>query len=118
MLKLSKVIEIPKTDLEDYDHGERKLMALMAGVKGDYKTDYQGLEKPITIRLNANNVPKVDALAELSKLSKNLLLNDLIDLAFYVLEQNLSDEDAEKFYSATNKHMEEWIGQYQIREPK
>ena len=41
-------------------------MALMAAVEGNYKTDYLGMEKAITIRLNVLNAPKVEALAELS----------------------------------------------------
>ena len=45
------------------------------------------MEKAITIRLNVLNAPKVEALAELSGLSKNLLINDLLTVAFGVLRK-------------------------------
>jgi hypothetical protein len=87
-------------------------MALMAAVEGNYKTDYLGMEKAITIRLNVLNAPKVEALAELSGLSKNLLINDLLTVAFGVLEENLSDNSHEKFIDAVSQKYQSWIGDY------
>ena len=93
-------------------------MALMSGVQGNYQTDYMGMVKPITIRANVINAPKIDALAELSGLSKNLIINDLLELAFYVLEDNLKEEDAQKFFELEAQKMKEWISQYQAKESK
>lgn len=117
-MKINKFIEIPKTDLDDYTKGEQKLMALMAGVQGNYQTDYMGMEKAITIRANVVNTPKIDALAELSGLSKNLVINDLLELAFYVLEENLKDEDLERFKNAEGKYMRDWVEQYRSKGSK
>ena len=117
-MKIDKYIKTPKTDLDDFTKGEQKLMALMAGVQGNYETDYMGMEKAITIRANVINAPKIDALAELSGLSKNLVINDLLELAFYVLQDNLKEEDAQKFLELESQKMEEWISQYKAKESK
>lgn len=117
-MKIDKYIKTPKTDLDDFTKGEQKLMALMAGVQGNYETDYMGMEKAITIRANVINAPKIDALAELSGLSKNLIINDLLELAFYVLQDNLKEEDAQKFLELESQKMEEWISQYKAKESK
>lgn len=117
-MKIDKYIKTPKTDLDDFTKGEQKLMALMAGVQGNYETDYMGMEKAITIRANVINAPKIDALAELSGLSKNLVINDLLELAFYVLQDNLKEEDAERFSKLESQKMEEWMSQYRVKESK
>lgn len=117
-MQIDNFIKTPKTDLDDYTQGEQKLMALMAGVQGNYQTDYMGMEKPITIRANVINAPKIDALSELSGLSKNLVINDLLELAFYVLQDNLKDEDAERFSQLETKKMEEWMSQYRAKDDK
>ena len=117
-MKIDKYIKTPKTDLDDFTKGEQKLMALMAGVQGNYETDYMGMEKAITIRANVINAPKIDALAELSGLSKNLVINDLLELAFYVLQDNLKEEDAQKFLELESQKMEEWMSQYKAKESK
>lgn len=111
-MKLEHKLTIPKTDIDDYTRGEQKLMGLMAAVRGAYDTDYIGMEKAITVRMNCVVAPKVDAMAELSGLSKNLIINDLIELGLRVLEENLSEEDY-KLYSATeSKKMQEWMTPY------
>jgi hypothetical protein len=117
-MKINKYIEIPKTDLDDFTQGEQKLMMLMGAVQGTYQTDYMGMEKAITIRANVVNAPKIDALAEMSGLSKNLVINDLLELAFYVLQDNLKEEDAERFSKLESQKMEEWMSQYRVKESK
>lgn len=117
-MKIDKNIEIPKTDLDDFTQGEQKLMALMSGVHGNYKTDYFGMEKAITIRANAIVAPKIDAFAELSGLSKNIVINDLLELAFYVLQENLGEEDAKKFSQIESMKLQEWISQYKAKGSK
>lgn len=111
-MKIDYELREPKTDINDFTQTEQKIMALMAAVEGNYKTDYLGMEKAITIRLNVLNAPKVEALAELSSLSKNLLINDLLTVAFGVLEENLSDNSHEKFIDAVNQKYQSWIGDY------
>lgn len=117
-MKLKHTVEIPKYDFDDYSSGEQKLMMLMGAVQGTYKTDYMGMEKPITIRTNAINTPKIEALADLSGLSKNLVINDLLELAFHVLEENLKEEDAKLFFKMESEKMEEWVSQYRLKEQK
>lgn len=117
-MKIDKNIEIPKTDLDDFTQGEQKLMALISGVQGNYQTDYMGIEKAITIRANAIVAPKIDALAELSGLSKNLVINDLLELAFYVLQENLKEDDAKRFSEIESMKMEEWVSQYRTKGSK
>ena len=70
------------------------------------------MENAITIRLNVLNAPKVEALADLSKLSKNLLINDLLTVAFGVLEENLNDESRKKFIDTVSQKYQSWIGDY------
>ena len=111
-MKIDYELREPKTDIDDFAQTEQKIMALMAAVEGNYKTDYLGMEKAITIRLNVLNAPKVEALAELSGLSKNLLINDLLTVAFGVLEENLSDNSHEKFIDAVSQKYQSWIGDY------
>lgn len=117
-MKINHNIETPKYDFDDYTRGEQKLMMLMGAVKGTYETDYMGMEKPITIRADVINAPKIDALAELSGLSKNLVINDLLELAFHVLEENLKEEDAKRFSQMESKKMEEWMSQSKLKEQK
>ena len=111
-MKIDYELREPKTDIDDFTQTEQKIMALMSAVEGKYHTDYLGMEKAITIRLNLLNAPKVEALAELSKLSKNLLINDLISVAFGVLEENLSEESHKKFTDMVNQKYQSWIGDY------
>lgn len=117
-MKIDKYIQIPKTDFDDFTQGEQKLMALMSGVQGNYETDYMGMEKAITIRTNAINTPKIEALAQLSGLSKNLVINDLLELAFYVLQDNLKGEDADRFSKLESLKMEDWCAQLRAKDTK
>lgn len=117
-MKINHNIETPKYEFDDYTRGEQKLMMLMGAVRGTYETDYMGMEKAITIRTNVINTPKIEALSELSGLSKNLVINDLLELAFHVLEGNLKEEDAKRFSQMESQKMHEWTTQYKSKETK
>lgn len=117
-MKINHNIETPKYEFDDYSRAEQKLMMLMGGVRGTYNTDYFGMEKAISIRTNAINTPKIDALSELSGLSKNIVVNDLLELAFHVLQENLNEEDSKRFSEVESKKMEDWLAQYQEKESK
>lgn len=117
-MKIDHNIQTSKQDFDDYTRAEQKLIMLMGAVKGTYETDYFGMEKAITVRANVINAPKIDALAELSGLSKNIVINDLLELAFGVLQENLKDEDAQKFTELERKKMEEWMDQSKSKEQK
>lgn len=114
-MKITHSVETPKYDFDDYTRAEQKLMMLMSGVQGKYETDYMGAEKAITIRTNVVNTPKVEALVELSKLSKNLVINDLLELAFHVLEENLKDEDLKRFKQTEAKKYKEWLSPDEVK---
>jgi len=117
-MKLEHYAKQPKVDLDDYTPTEQKLMMLMSGVRGQYNTDYWGMEKAITVRLNCNNVPDVEALAELSGLSKNLVINDVLELGFGVLADNLSEGDKEKYFAKVREKHTEWLAEYKNKEQK
>lgn len=112
-MKIERFSKIPKQDLDDYTPAEQELLALMGGVRGSYKTDYNGMEKPLSIRLDCVNNPKVEAYAELSGLSKNLVVNRFLTLGFHVLFENLSDEDLELFVKTESRKMAEWSKEYE-----
>lgn len=115
-MKIENFQKIPKQDLDDYTQAEQKLLMLMGGLRGKYKTDYMGLEKALSIRLDAVNAPMVETYAELSGLSKNLVINQFLRLAFDVLLENLSNEDHEIFVRKNNEKLEEWLSEYQLKE--
>ena len=39
-MKIDYELREPKTDIDDFTQTEQKIMALMAAVEGNYKTDY------------------------------------------------------------------------------
>ena len=43
-MKLEHYAKQPKVDLDDYTPTEQKLMMLMSSVRGQYNTDYWGIE--------------------------------------------------------------------------
>ncbi len=99
----------PKQYLDDYSYAEQKLLMLMGGVNGNYKTDYQGVEKTQSIRFTAGTYPKVKALAELSGNSINSVVNDLVDVAYGAIMENLSEDDSNKLFDKECKIRSEFF---------
>lgn len=108
----------PKDDLHSYNQAEQKLLMLMGGVSGKYKSDYFGVEKSQSIRFTSSSYPKVKALAELSGNSVNTIVNDMIEVAFGAIMQNLTDEDSQNLFNKECAIREEWLGEYQPKEQK
>lgn len=96
-------------DWEDHSDHEQRLMMLISGIKGNYKTDYMGMEKAMSVRLSAMNYPKVKALSNLSGNSLNLIINDLVEVAYGVIIDNASDESAQELLNAENLARAEWV---------
>lgn len=108
-MKIEHLHKVPKQDLDDYTEAEQDLLMLMSGLRQRYKTDYVGMEKAITVRLDCSNTPRVEAYAQLSGLSKNLVINRFLNLGFQVMIENLSDDDLELFTDLSNTKMQEWM---------
>lgn len=91
---------------------EQRLMMLIGGINGNYKSDYMGMEKAMSVRLNANNYPRVKALADLSGNSMNLVINDLIEVAYGVIMENASEESSDKLFETECSVRSEWTTDY------
>lgn len=114
-MKIENFHKIPKQDLDDYTKAEQNLLMLMGGLRGKYKTDYRGMEKALSVRLDVINAPMVEAYSELSGLSKNLVINQFLRMAFDVMLENLSEEDYQMFIAKNNEKLTEWVGEYQLK---
>lgn len=88
---------------------EQRLMLLLAGINGNYKTDYTGVEKAMSIRFSGANYPKVKALSELSGNSLNVVVNDLVEVAYGVLMANASEESADTLFKTECLIRDEWF---------
>lgn len=91
---------------------EQRLLMLVSGINGKYKSDYMGMEKAMSVRLNANNYPRVKALSDLSGNSMNLVINDLIDVAYGVVMENASEESSDKLFETECSIREDWTKEY------
>lgn len=91
---------------------EQRLMMLIGGINGNYKSDYMGMEKAMSVRLNASNYPRVKALSDLSGNSMNLVINDLIDVAYGVIMENASEESGDKLFETECSVRDEWTKEY------
>lgn len=105
-------------DFDDRPEYEQRLMMLIGGITGNYKTDYMGMEKAMSVRFNASNYPKVKALSDLSGNSINLVVNDLIEVAYGVIMENASDESGEQLFRTECSIREEWANEYQKKDKK
>lgn len=97
---------------------EKRLLMLIGGIEGNYKSDYHGMEKAMSVRLNHANYPRVKALADLSGNSMNLVINDLIEVAYGVIMENASEESGDKLFETECLVREEWAKEYVPREQK
>lgn len=97
---------------------EKRLLMLIGGIEGNYKSDYHGMEKAMSVRLNHGNYPRVKALADLSGNSMNLVINDLIEVAYGAIMENASEESGDKLFETECLVREEWAKEYVPREQK
>lgn len=91
---------------------EQRLMMLIGGINGNYKSDYMGMERAMSVRLNYANYPRVKALADLSGNSMNLVINDLIEVAYGSIMENATEESSDKLFQAECLIREEWSNEY------
>ncbi len=108
-----------KIDIEEYEAAkphEQSLIHLMSCVNGKYESDYMGLQKAQSIRFTYDTYPKVKALADMSGNSLNIIVNDLVKLAYGVLMENLSDEDSDKLFQKESVIRQEWSAEYKTGE--
>lgn len=99
-------------DFDDRKRYEQKMLMLIGGVNGNYKTDYMGMERALSVRLNCLTYPKVKALSNLSGNSMNLVINDLIEVAYGVMIENMSDSDSDKLYAEERRVTKDWMDEY------
>ena len=97
---------------EERPQHEQRLMMLIGGITGNYKSDYMGMEKAMSVRLNANNYPRVKALADLSGNSMNLVINDLIEVAYGAIMENAKEENSDTLFNAECLIREEWTNEH------
>lgn len=77
----------------DLSEHEQLLLKLIGGATGDYQTsDGIGASKGVTVRFNSITYPKIKALADLSGNSLNSVVNDLVEVAYGVMIDNMKDE--------------------------
>lgn len=77
----------------DLSEHEQLLLKLISGATGDYQTsDGIGASKGVTVRFNSITYPKIKALADLSGNSLNSVVNDLVEVAYGVMLDNMKDE--------------------------
>lgn len=105
-------------EFDDRNRYEQRLMMLVGGINGTYKTDYIGMEKAMSIRFNSANYPRVKALADLSGNSLNSVVNDLVEVAYGVIMQNATEESSDKLFETECLIREEWANEYQKKEIK
>ena len=108
-----------KLDFPEYEDAkphEQSLMHLMSCVNGKYESDYMGLQKAQSIRFTYDTYPKVKALADMSCNSLNIIVNDLVKLAYGVLMDNLSNEDSDKLFNKECLVRKEWLSEQKVGE--
>lgn len=85
-------------DLSDH---EQLLLKLIGGATGNYHTSEGiGASKGVTVRFNTVTYPKIKALADLSGNSLNSVVNDLVEVAYGVMIDNMKNETAETLIQA------------------
>ena len=105
-------------DIDDRKNYEQRLMMLVSGINGTYKTDYFGMEKAMSIRFNSANYPRVKALADLSGNSLNSVVNDLVEVAYGMIMENSTEENSDKLFKRECLIREEWTNDYQKKDKK
>lgn len=103
-------------DYDDYLPHEQSLLHLMSCVNGKYSSDYFGVQKAQSIRFTVSTYPKVKALADMSGNSINIIANELINLGYGVLMENLNDKARDRLFEEECRIREEWLNQYQLSE--
>lgn len=118
-------MKVPKFDhkqepieFDDRSNSEQRLLMLIGGINGKYKSDYHGMEKAQSIRFSSTNYPRVKALSDLSGNSINSVVNDLVEVAYGVIQQNADDASSQKLSDAVSSAWQEWIADYELKDAK
>lgn len=81
---------------------ERSLHSLIASVNGKCEMDAKGIEKACSIRFGHTTYPKIQAIADLSGNSLNIIVNELAQVALGTLIANMSDEEIKTLMDRAN----------------
>lgn len=100
-------------DYDDYLPHEQSLLHLMSCVNGKYSSDYFGVQKAQSIRFHAGTYPKVKALADMSGNSINIIVNELVTLAYGVVMENLGEKAGDKLFAEECRIRKEWLDNYE-----
>lgn len=77
------------------------LQELVALVKRNGTTDYFGMHQQVPFRIQFQHFPKVEALAKMSGISRNLLLNQLLAVALDAVESSLDEKTKEEYFKVS-----------------
>ena len=97
---------------------EQSLLKLISSVNGTCEMDAMGIEKACSIRFGTATYPKIKAIADLSGNSMNLVINDLIEVAYGVIMENATEESSDKLFETECLVREDWTNESLKKEQK
>jgi hypothetical protein len=120
MIKLNRVDHNGEPiEFFDLSEHEQLLLKLISGANGNYQTlEGIGASKGVTVRFNSITYPKIKALADLSGNSLNSVVNDLVEVAFGIMIDNMSEDTASKLFEAERAVLSDVWGTPQSKEKK
>lgn len=95
---------------------DKRLMTFIDSLSGDFDTSYIGMEKAMSIRLNASNYPTVKAMAHISNNSLNAIVNDLLEVALGYIVENMNEKDLSKLKNEQSIVWAEWLEEVKKKE--
>ena len=118
-MSINKVTNDGKSILfDELPEHKKRLVTFVDSLRGDCDFSYLGMEKAMSIRLDASNYPKVKAMANISNNSLNVIINDLLGIALGYVNENLSDEDSAKLNNEQSIVWAEWLEEVKKKEGK
>ena len=90
------------------------LQIFVSEVKGSGESDYKGIYKQVPLRLRVGVFAEVEAftdmMARTQKVSRNKVINDLLQIAIENVKDLLDEKSLEDFNMFASSHYNEWNG--------
>lgn len=90
------------------------LQIFVAEVKGTGESEYMGIYKQVPLRLRAGVFAEVEALQEMmartQKVSRNKVINDLLEIAIDQVKGSLDEKSLEQFNMFASNHYNDFTG--------
>jgi hypothetical protein len=90
------------------------LQIFVAEVKGTGESEYMGIYKQVPLRLRAGVFAEVEAFQEMmaktQKVSRNKIINDLLQIAIDQVKDSLDAKALEEFYMFASHHYQDFTG--------